>query len=935
MKKRSLIEAYKQLKEKAWCGIWGKRILSEIYYLIALDEENGLTHRPLLEQAMEKLCAYTEENGAITREIALEVEALLAPMASLAKSLRVLLVGHAHIDMNWMWGFQETAALTVDTFKTMLQLMEEYPQFTFSQSQASVYRIVEEYAPHLLEPIRQRIKEGRWEVNATTWVENDKNMSGSEAMARHILYSKEYLSKLLDVPDEEFCLDFEPDTFGHNENMPEILSQGGIKYYYHCRGYQGEFIYRWQAPSGAEVLVYREPMWYNDEEANYDSLGYVPGICRRYGLKTALKFYGVGDHGGGPTRREIENWMEMQTWPLMPVLEFGTLKQFFRTLEAVRDTLPVVKQELNYVFTGCYTSQARIKRANKIAEDRLYESEFLDAAAAVVLPDYRSSSNYTGAWEKVLFNQFHDILPGSGVRETCEHALGEFQRAMAVCQINQKHAMTELCSHINTGHLGTEEGSQGGGAGFGTNDIHFNSASYAEQGGGIRRVFTVFNPTPTRRKEPVKVVLWDWQGNSKQMYATDVDGNEVSCQVIDAGTVYWAHKYHTVLVMVDVPPMGYSTYLLDQREEAAFANDWAYFNPLAVKAERWEHFTDEPLVLENDRVKAVFSPSTMKLLSFIEKETGQERIKEPACFFQMITEDTSLGMSAWRIGPTAKVVDLNGTGPVRLVSKTFGDLTQKLVYEIPFENSSLKAAASLSRGSSTLEFELKVNWHELGSQNGGVPRLNFHVPLGYKANKYLCNVPFGVLARQPLEQDVPCTGFMAAADEAGGKTLCLMSDSKYSFRGCNSSLTLSLIRSSFSPDTTPDQGSHDIRLGLCVAESEPQVLAAAYEQFVHPLIGCTSRFHDGELPLSASFLQVTEGIRVQAVKQAQDGNGMIVRLQNLTGTKLPVQLELFRAVKAAVLTDVLEQETEKAAVSGSTVSFPMAPGTMRSVRIVL
>ena len=935
MKKHNLIDAYKQLKEKAWCGIWGKRILSEMYYLIALDEENGLVHRPLLEQAMDTLCAYVEENGAITREIALQLEELLAPMAPLAKELRVILVGHAHIDMNWMWGFQETAALTIDTFKTMLQLMEEYPQFTFSQSQASVYRIVEEYAPHLLEPIRQRIKEGRWEVNATTWVENDKNMSGSEAMARHILYSKEYLSRLLDLPEEEFTLDFEPDTFGHNENMPEILSQGGVKYYYHCRGYKGEFAYRWQAPSGAEVLVYREPMWYNDMEANYDSFGYVPSMCRQCGMKTALKFYGVGDHGGGPTRREIENWLEMQTWPLMPVLEFGTLKQFFRELEKVQDTLPVVRQDLNYVFTGCYTSQARIKRANKIGEDRLYESEFLDAAATVSLPDYRRSADFTGAWEKVLFNQFHDILPGSGVRETGEYALSEFQRAMAVSQINQKHAMTEICGRINTGHLGTEEGSQGGGAGFGTNDIHFNSASYAEQGGGIRRIFTVFNPTPTLRKEPVKVVLWDWPGNAEQMYATDVDGNEVPCQVIDVDVRYWSHDYHTVQVMVEVPPMGYSTYLLDQRAQTAIADDWGYFYPPAVRAERREHFTDEPLVLENDRVKAVFSPSTMKLLSFVDKETGVERIKEPSCFFQLVTEDTSQRMVAWRIGTSAKVVDLNETHPVRVVSKSFGTLNQNLVYKIPFENSSLKATVSLAKGSTTLEFELSVDWHELGTESGGVPRLNFQVPLGYEAKEYLCGVPFGVQIRQPLEQDVPCTGFMAAEDSRDGKALCLMSDSKYGFRGCGSTLGLSLIRSPFYPDPTPDQGSHNIRLGLSLAEGKPQALAAGYERFVHPLIGCTSRFHDGDLPLSTSFLRVTEGIGVQAVKQAQDGNGIIVRLQNLTGTQLPVQLELFREVQAAAITDVLERETEKVAVNGKVVAFDMAPGTMRSVRVVL
>ena len=130
-------------------------------------------------------------------------------MAEDAKALTVLLIAHAHIDMNWMWGFNETVSLTVSTFETMLKLMEEYPQFKFSQSQASVYRIVEEYAPYLLPEIRQRIKEGRWEVTASTWVENDKNMSSAESMSRHLLYTRNYLSELLDIDKESLNIDFE------------------------------------------------------------------------------------------------------------------------------------------------------------------------------------------------------------------------------------------------------------------------------------------------------------------------------------------------------------------------------------------------------------------------------------------------------------------------------------------------------------------------------------------------------------------------------------------------------------------------------------------------------------------------------------------------------------------------------------------------------
>ena len=188
----TMIDVYNRLRKSSWSGIWGKRLLSELQYLLELSKAKDGKYDEILETEIERLNFYVKENGSITKEICEAVENNLADMEEEAKALTVLLIAHAHIDMNWMWGFNETVSLAVSTFETMLKLMEEYPQFKFSQSQASVYKIVEEYAPYLLPVIRQRIKEGRWEVTASTWVENDKNMSSAESMARHLLYTTNY-----------------------------------------------------------------------------------------------------------------------------------------------------------------------------------------------------------------------------------------------------------------------------------------------------------------------------------------------------------------------------------------------------------------------------------------------------------------------------------------------------------------------------------------------------------------------------------------------------------------------------------------------------------------------------------------------------------------------------------------------------------------------
>ena len=232
------------------------RIWAQLCYAANLSQVRGGEFDALIDAEAGEALRLLKEQGALTLANAHAMEQRLMPLSHAAKSYTAHCVGHAHIDMNWMWGYNETAAVTVETFRTVLDLMKEYPLFTFGQSQASTYRIIEENAPEMLEEIRRRVHEGRWEVTASTWVENDKNMAGGEALCRHILYTKQYLSKLLDIDPASLDLDFQPDTFGHSINVPEACHAGGIKYYYHCRGREDHRpAYVWRSPAGHELLV--------------------------------------------------------------------------------------------------------------------------------------------------------------------------------------------------------------------------------------------------------------------------------------------------------------------------------------------------------------------------------------------------------------------------------------------------------------------------------------------------------------------------------------------------------------------------------------------------------------------------------------------------------------------------------------------------------
>jgi alpha-mannosidase len=274
-----------------------------------------------------------------------EAERAMAAIGDAAKTFTIHCVGHGHIDMNWMWSWPETVATTHDTFASVLGLMEQYPDLTYSQSQASVYALVERHFPEMFEQIRRRVAEGRWEVSAAHWVEGEKNYVSGESLCRHLLYTRRYFQEKFGLSPEDQPLDWEPDQFGHAVTVPGIVARGGVRFYYACRtggGFDhpvvGEArppLFWWQSPDGARVLVNRETTWYNSYVNIGDNIALpMVAFARETGLRDWLNVYGIGNHGGGPTRVEIDYYQEMQAWPVYPKVEFSTARRWFETAEA-------------------------------------------------------------------------------------------------------------------------------------------------------------------------------------------------------------------------------------------------------------------------------------------------------------------------------------------------------------------------------------------------------------------------------------------------------------------------------------------------------------------------------------------------------------------------------------------------------------------------
>lgn len=925
---------------------WAERIVAELTYAYYLSKTRGNKYHDIIRKALDYVVRSSQTAGAITSDDVVQAENILMPLSGDAKSLEMICAAHAHIDMNWMWRWDETVAITLDTFRTMLDLMKEYPEFTFSQSQASVYKIVAETAPKMLEEIKERIKEGRWEVTASTWVESDKNMPNGESMARHILYTKKYLSELLEIDPDSLTIDFEPDTFGHNINVPEALTGGGIKYYYHCRGDEGTYLVRWKAPSGRSIIVYREPFWYN--AAIEPNMAYaVPQFCADYDLTKCLKVYGVGDHGGGPTRRDIEKIIAMNNWPIFPRIKFGTFHEFFAEVERVygesagekAKSLPEVTGERNFIFTGCYTSQSRIKRANRISEATLYEAEMWNSLASLTTGESYDSAKFAAAWQNVLFNQFHDIIPGSGVVDTREYAMGLFQDTLAKANSAKKLSLSAIASQIDTSQLpcGTDLAdttAEGAGVGFGTERFQMSQPS---RGAGLIRIFHVFNSALTPRTEVTEVVLWDWNGDLAKLVCEDAHGNVVPHQILDHGfNQYWGHRFARILIKATAPAGGYTTYVLRQADDFELAVSYP-------KEPRLE--TPDELVLENSYIRAVFDPVTCALVSLVDKAKNQELVdpNRPAGIFRLIQEDPGKGMTAWRVGRYMQIEDL--TKNVKIVSVDKGPLRQSFTFKVEFASSYLQATVSLDETAPRLNYAVKCDWHEIGRPETSIPQLNFYVPVGYQCTQYKYDVPFGVIRRNAMDLDVPGNSFILGENpDADGAQLMVITDSKYGFRGNKQAMAVTLIRSSFDPDPYPENGIHEFNLAIQVDHGSCNAgLLQTTCRYNHPFTVLSGTHHPGSLPLELSFASVEGGsAAVSAIKLSEPAQGttrdLIVRLYETNGSTTEVVLALPRPVEKAVFVDLNEKPIPTQGsprVDGCTVTIPVEAYQVATVKLSL
>ncbi|MHB9132721.1 MAG: alpha-mannosidase [Armatimonadota bacterium] len=918
-----------------------ERFRAEVEFAGRLAQAQGNAEwEGLIQQAIQSVTTALAQGTPAEKAVA-DAESMLAPVGKAAKAYTIHCTGHAHIDMNWMWNWPETVATTNDTFTTVDRLMDEFPTFKFSQSQASVYQIMKDYLPELYARVKQRVAEGRWEITASHWVEGDKNMASGEILCRHMLYTRRFLKQEFGFPYDAVTIDWQPDTFGHPQSIPTILTKGGVKRYYFHRGREKEELFWWQGTDGSRVLAF------DDWRRGYNGV-INAGITNRLfdfeqqtGLKDYLFVFGVGDHGGGPTRQDLKMAVKLNAWPIFPNVKLSTYDEFYSIAEQAKD-LPVCADEMNFILEGCYTAESNIKLANRKSENALVEAEMAALLGKHLAGmAYPTDALYTG-WKHAMFNQFHDILPGSGVHATYEHAQGLFQEIMAQTTMIKTRALRTLASLVNTlascpcEEFDTSEpgANIGPGIGAGPGDVPAHGViSRRGPGSACCDPFVIFNPSPWPRNEVVTARIWDRPWQHSQIAVIDDEGNKMPAQIVSSSNNnwgWWGHQYVDVAFPVkDVAGLGYRSYSVARAVEPGTADTGCS--------------GDGAGRMENEFYKVEVEQASGAIVHLIDKKTRIDLV--PAGGKLGLLEymlETPHGMTAWVFGQVVKHIPFTDGGILECPQK--GPYQAVVRTKHTLNDSTFTLTITLAAGVPRIDFSLDVNWLERGDGNIGVPSLKVAFPLAISNGTVTAETPNSFVTRStnpedlksftfrtlagytgstppvplhsvdaPMQKWVDLTGAHAGTGEPVGATV--VNDSKYGYSVDDNLLRIDLLRSSYDPDPLPEMGQHTINFAI-----QPHVGAwtvsdstrAGYA-FNLPLNVVATSQQEGSLPVRAGYLEVlTPNVMLSGMKKAEDSDALIIRLYEMEGKPVTAQVRLANTLAPAnapaVETDVLEQQ---------------------------
>ncbi|MEX1017450.1 MAG: glycoside hydrolase family 38 C-terminal domain-containing protein [Phycisphaeraceae bacterium] len=810
-------------------------------------------------------------------------DALTVPNAGDANT--AYCIGNAHIDLAWLWPIRETRRKASRTFSTVLRYMERHPDYTFMQSQAQLYEWVRQHYPALFEQIRQRVKEGRWEVGGGTWVEPDCNVPSGESLVRQFLVGIDYFAKHFGVKQTYL---WQPDVFGYCAALPQILKLAGLDVFFSQKISWSQYnkfphhSFRWVGIDGSSVVSHffpadtyignNLPQELQHGDTNYQEAGRCP---------LWLQAYGWGDGGGGPTEEMIARVDRLGDCAGLPKTRHSRVDTFAAELLKRQDQLPQWVGELYLeLHRGTYTTQAFAKKGNRLGERLLQDVEIAQSMHTLAgrSRTAKQRARLDELWKLLLLNQFHDILPGSSIGWVYDDARRDYHTIMTGGEDLLRDAVSPA------GEAGEAEGEKA---------MAVLNTSGSARDAVVELPEHVTAPTLQhgQQRVPTQQITTITGETRRLARLTDLPGTSL-----------------TPLTPTDAPAAPSTSLTVDE------------------------------LRLENEHLRVLFN-DLGQVISLIHKASGREAIApdppDQVANQFVLYEDLPGNHDAWDVDlgyldkaapvTTATEHEITERGPVRAA----------ITFRRPLgQASTLVQRVQLAADSRYVEFVTHVDWHESHQF------LRVLHPVDVHADHASYEIQFGHLRRPNhfntswdyARFEVPAQRWMDLSEPGFGVTM--VNDCKYGHSCLGNVMGLSLLRSPKSPDPEADMGEHVFRYALLPhAGFEAAEAVAAAESINQPPRVLENVAHIDATTLVQ--LPARCGVVLDTLKPAEDGDGLIARLYECRGARTACDLRVHPSVVKIEVVDLLEQPLGEAplACRDATVRLDLRPFQILTLRL--
>ena len=693
-------------------------------------------------------------SSAPTDELAqlLAGESVLESLAWLDTALaafRIHCIGHSHIDLAWLWTYDDTREVIFRDMRSVVGLFADYPEFRFTHSQARGYAEIEESHPELFGTLTALIEQGRLEPATMQWVESDINIPSGMAQTRQLIEGVKYSREKLGVSPKVFLA---PDTFGQNGNLPQMARDAGAEVYYHHRANPGFAdvgshwqAYWWEGDDGTRLLavgtaIYLGPVTASRLARDLITLGVGNGVTE------ICYFYGVGDHGGGPTRADLDTIRAVGSATGFPAVQCSTVMDYVAALLATEPDLPVVKGESDHVFEGTYVTRVDAKRMNRSSENALVEAETLVALAGIGAADELSK-----AWRGILHHQFHDILGGSAVAAAYLDQRRDAEHAARCASDLRSRAMSVLTT----------------------------------QGSSDQIVAT--NSTGFDRRDLITVTHAILDGRTG---IESSDGTPIPAQVTSNGDLVF---------VAELAAFGSAEFRLT--DTALVQPPQIHLTPSTQNGQLdiESPFFSAQLRLSSGIITSLLSKSMDAVVvgrGSLSPESLRQLRPELGFGALVLTHEMPHPMTSWviddvdseRVLLVGASTEITENGPVRVVLSTVHS----------FGASSATVRTVFYTDLPWIDYEVELDWAEVGSPTLGVPGLAVSFGSRLRSPELWVETPFSATQREPDGYLGSMLRWADLGSADGG--IAVANDSKYGVDALGPRLRIPLVRSAYDPE---------------------------------------------------------------------------------------------------------------------------------------